>query len=281
MAQLKVMFGKKVERTVALDTPELTIGRAAGNNLVLDSEVISRDHARILWDGQQHVIEDRLSTTGVLINEQQTTRAALRPGDRIAIGKYTLMYESAGSPSADAPAQPEDAGSAAFWQQGLAESGQGPSMVTGSSIPDKSGAVQSASDLMAAHAGADPNDDFKGTMVVTGDQMKKVRQTLMVAQSPHLKVKVGGDFERVPLDQGPATVGYHDDATFRLPGSKWLGKRQFLIDQADDKFYLTVTSWWAKVRINGTRVSGRRALDEGSTIEAGDLRFKFSGGGEL
>lgn len=280
MAQLKVMVGKKVERTVSLDTPELTIGRAVGNNLVLDSEVISRVHAAIRWDGRQHVIEDRLSTTGVFINDEQSTRGALRPGDRIAIGKYTLVYESSGSAAADAPAQPKDAGSAAFWQQGLVESGQGPSMVTGSSIPEKSGALQSASNLQASMEG-DTNEDFKGTMVVTGDQMKKVRQTLMVAQSPHLKVKVGDDFERVPLDQGPATVGYHDDATFRLPGSRWLGKRQFLIDQRDDKYYLTVTSFWAKVTINGKRVSGQRPLDEGATIGAGELKFRFSGGGEL
>jgi len=300
MTQLIVMLGKKTERTVLLDTPKLTIGRAADSNLVLESEVISRVHAQVVWNGQQHVIEDLLSTSGVYVNGERTTRHALAVGDQIALGKFTLVYQ-AGSAEEAVPASslggktdaaPDAApaggggdatstGSALFWQQGLAEqSSPGPSMTTGSHAPEpRDEAAVSASHLQATR-GPDTDDDFKGTMMVTGDELQKVRATLLTSQGPHLRVRVEGDFQRLPVGEDPIVVGYHGAATFRLPGSKWLGKEQFRVSFSDDVTYLTTLSFWARVVVDGRRVRGRVVIQPGATIQAGGLKFQYLDGDE-
>ncbi len=279
MAQLKVMLGKKLERSILLDTPRLTIGRAADANLVLESEIISRVHAQVTWDGEQHRIEDLLSKTGVLVNDERTTNQALRDGDQIAIGKYTLVYDTTASTEGATPSSQLDASSEQFWKEGLAASGHGPVMTSGSHKPAAAASV-SASHLQAVRA-PDTDDDFKGTMMVTGDEMQKVRATLLTSQGPHLKVRVEGSFERIPVGGDPVTIGYFDGATFRLPGSKWLGKEQCRVDTRDDVVYLTTLSFWSKVAVDGRRVKGRVELRPGATIAVGPVKFHYSDGGEL
>lgn len=69
------------------------IGRAPNNNLVLDGDSISRNHAEVLYSGAGHFrIADLGSLNGVFVNKKKIKEASLKSGDRIDIGDYTLYF---------------------------------------------------------------------------------------------------------------------------------------------------------------------------------------------
>ncbi len=58
------------------DAAPIRIGRAAGNDLVLDAAHVSSEHARIAWSGDRFVLQDLRSTNGTVL---------VRRGDRIRL----------------------------------------------------------------------------------------------------------------------------------------------------------------------------------------------------
>jgi phosphoserine phosphatase RsbU/P len=79
-----------------LDRPVTTIGRSSMNDLPISDKMLSRQHARILRDGNGGLsIEDMGSRNGTFVNgERLTTLLPLKSGDRITVGGVTLKVES-------------------------------------------------------------------------------------------------------------------------------------------------------------------------------------------
>ena len=78
-----------------LDSSAVTLGRAAENDLVLDSdEFASVQHARIEPRRDGVWLEDLESTNGTFVNGMKLTRPQkLTPGDVIRVGETDLRYE--------------------------------------------------------------------------------------------------------------------------------------------------------------------------------------------
>ncbi len=78
-----------------LSKPVVTVGRGAGNDLVLPDTSVSRLHAVIKCDSDgTSFIADRGSTNGVIINgERIEGERQLRHRDRARLGSYELCYE--------------------------------------------------------------------------------------------------------------------------------------------------------------------------------------------
>ncbi len=72
---------------------ELTIGRNAGNTVVLAHPQVSGYHARLTQEGGAYRITDQHSTNHVYVNNQRTADQLLKLGDQIRIGPYRLIYE--------------------------------------------------------------------------------------------------------------------------------------------------------------------------------------------
>jgi|WetSurSiteA1Bulk_404760.scaffolds.fasta_scaffold24142_1 adenylate cyclase len=77
---------------------EILIGRNDPNREVfndvnLADSTVSRRHARIFLEGDAYCIEDLGSANGTAVNEQAVGKAKLVNGDRIVIGKNTLLFE--------------------------------------------------------------------------------------------------------------------------------------------------------------------------------------------
>src|SRR5215831_10273122 len=73
-------------RVVPIDKGTFDIGRHAQSHLHLDARDISRDHARIVRDGDRFVLRDRGSTHGTYVNGERVTERTLDHGDRIQLG---------------------------------------------------------------------------------------------------------------------------------------------------------------------------------------------------
>ena len=81
----------KVARDLA---PPVTIGRDPDNALFLDDDRLSRFHVRIEAHGRQLLLRDLNSTNGTRVNGEVVVVRVLRPGDRIDLGRSSLICGS-------------------------------------------------------------------------------------------------------------------------------------------------------------------------------------------
>ena len=75
-----------------LGDEDVTIGREAGNPVVIGSEQASRRHARIFVSGGAHVLVDLESTNGTFLNSKQVKEQTLRHGDVVRVATTVLKY---------------------------------------------------------------------------------------------------------------------------------------------------------------------------------------------
>lgn len=102
---LQFLSGKKEGvRFVLPVVGEIILGRAAEATLVLDEDMVSRRHARILMGSPAPTIEDLGSTNGTFVNGEKVARSRIMEGDRILIGTSILKVVAADplKPSSDA-----------------------------------------------------------------------------------------------------------------------------------------------------------------------------------
>jgi len=98
MAKLSLKLNGAVLKEIALSRPQITIGRAPDNDLVLNSSEVSGHHARIIQDGQSWIIEDLRSTNGTFLQGWKMIQHKFKHGDTTRIGKYVLLYEDQAMP---------------------------------------------------------------------------------------------------------------------------------------------------------------------------------------
>ncbi len=67
--QLILLNGQLAGRRVLLDKPVTSIGRSEDNDLVLESDSVSRLHARIVFEDNRFVLEDLNSRHGIRVND--------------------------------------------------------------------------------------------------------------------------------------------------------------------------------------------------------------------
>lgn len=85
-----VIKGLEEGVTQTFDEDRITIGRRPGNQVVLEADNISRQHAAIERREGQYYVHDLGSANGVFLNEQRTELAALNEGDCVRIGNFTF-----------------------------------------------------------------------------------------------------------------------------------------------------------------------------------------------
>ncbi len=76
----------------ALGEDDVTLGRDAGNTVVVASDQASRKHARIFVSGGAHVLVDLESTNGTFLNSKLAKEQTLRHGDVIRIASTVVKY---------------------------------------------------------------------------------------------------------------------------------------------------------------------------------------------
>ena len=90
---LRVLQGPMLDRRFALRRGRTRIGSIADNDVVIDSEVVSRHHAEIRAGLKKIEIEDLRSTNGTLLNGVPIQVSPIQLGDRIRIGDVEMVFE--------------------------------------------------------------------------------------------------------------------------------------------------------------------------------------------
>jgi len=93
-ATLRVLKGFYAGLEVPIDRDRLVIGRGREADLTVAEPTISRQHAAIEWDGEGFTLQDLGSTNGSRVNGKRETRARLRDGDEIELGRLQLRLEA-------------------------------------------------------------------------------------------------------------------------------------------------------------------------------------------
>jgi pSer/pThr/pTyr-binding forkhead associated (FHA) protein len=92
--RLRIAAGPDQGRDYPIGYGVTTIGRAADNDLVLDSNNVSRHHARIEHSPGQLRVIDLKSTNGTSVNGTRVSEQVVRPGDQITFGTSTVRVVS-------------------------------------------------------------------------------------------------------------------------------------------------------------------------------------------
>lgn len=94
MARLIISSPAGKRGILELTRPVISVGRGAANDLVLNDPSVSRLHAVLRVESGAVLVADRGSTNGVQVNGATIAEdTALRDGDRIRIGVYTMKFE--------------------------------------------------------------------------------------------------------------------------------------------------------------------------------------------
>ncbi len=83
--------GKEIKRFV-LDKNTTRIGRTQDNDIIIDNLAVSRLHSTIEVIKGQYYLKDCDSLNGTMLNGKRIGRAKLAQGDKITIGKHTLVF---------------------------------------------------------------------------------------------------------------------------------------------------------------------------------------------
>jgi Mg-chelatase subunit ChlD len=90
---LRVVHGPLAEERFPLRRGRTRIGSLGDNDVVIETEVVSRHHAEIHAGRNKIEIEDLRSTNGTLVNGVSVESSPLQPGDRIRIGDVEMVFE--------------------------------------------------------------------------------------------------------------------------------------------------------------------------------------------
>ena len=92
MAELQLLVDDVVVKTFILDDAVITIGRSQDNDIIIDEDSVSSEHARIEMIPNEFMddlidifIEDLGSTNGTFVNDEKVQRKQLQNSDYIKI----------------------------------------------------------------------------------------------------------------------------------------------------------------------------------------------------
>ncbi len=83
---------KRGSERFTLDGDTYVLGRGDKATLLLDSEEVSRAHARLTRLDGEYTVEDLGSRNGILLNGLRVHAAVLRDGDEVQLGDVVLTY---------------------------------------------------------------------------------------------------------------------------------------------------------------------------------------------
>ena len=90
MLTILLKFNDKILKTIEFDKNEITMGRNAENDIVIENLAVSKLHARIVKQDEAYYIEDLNSTNGTYLNKIRITKKDLKNNDIIIVGKHSL-----------------------------------------------------------------------------------------------------------------------------------------------------------------------------------------------
>ena len=94
-AFLLIKSGPRAGQSIPLNPGVTSIGRGSENDLVVDDPAVSRQHATIVFQEGQYVVEDAGSSNGTMVEGSPTARTVLSSGSALRLGETELVFMQA------------------------------------------------------------------------------------------------------------------------------------------------------------------------------------------
>ncbi|MCF7958628.1 MAG: FHA domain-containing protein [Phycisphaerae bacterium] len=99
MAVVLVYFNKNNhQKTIPVGTGTLIIGRRPDCDIQVPDVLVSRQHCRVVHNGQALFIQDLGTPNGTYVNEERVDKVELNPGDVIKVGPIQFVVQVDGQP---------------------------------------------------------------------------------------------------------------------------------------------------------------------------------------
>jgi hypothetical protein len=97
---LEILDGERAGEVVSLGRERFTLGRRPGNDIVVNDEKASGNHAEVVHEGDAWVLRDLQSRNGTFLDGRKVTEVSLSPGDTFHIGLTKVRFRRASDPPA-------------------------------------------------------------------------------------------------------------------------------------------------------------------------------------
>ena len=255
MAKLILKYEAAILKEVDVGTQPVSIGRAPDNDLHVDNLAVSSHHARIFNDSGKLVVEDMNSLNGTFVNSQRVTRATLKPGDVVSVGKHSIEVRGEADPVATTPGP-------------AAPSKPAPPKLQETMVLDTKKRRELLAAAMASGGAAAGAEGTQQAAPAAPPRARIAWLTVMEGST---------DQNEYPLSAKLTVIGKSPMATVKMRG--WFApKVAAQINKKDDGFYIGTGD---KVpRVNGVPITGPQKLNEGDVIELehflGKVKLSFA-----
>ncbi|GIZ53208.1 FHA domain-containing protein [Noviherbaspirillum aridicola] len=106
MGKITLLLQGSPPREIPLDKPRISIGRRSRNDIRIDDQAVSGEHAILLRVGDDAVLEDLDSTNGTRVNGQPVKKHFLQDGDVVEVASHRFVYHASPLEPALPPAVP-------------------------------------------------------------------------------------------------------------------------------------------------------------------------------
>jgi pSer/pThr/pTyr-binding forkhead associated (FHA) protein len=248
MAKFSVFYEGKPLNTYMIDEPVFTIGRLPENTISIPNMGVSRRHVRIEEDYDRKLILcDLNSLNGTTVNGKRVKKVPLHSGDKIVIGKFTIIYEevSPGTEAAPGP-QPE-------------------------ALPEPAGPVPQSAPFHQAPADRPPFVP-EASEPPRQTQRNPVVQEFSVEGSGPMLIETAKHIT-YPLDKPYMTIGSGESDDVLVTGFM-VGEQQAFIEQTAEGWKIGTGKLMNKMKINGRAIKSH-VLRHKDRIDIGSNSFRY------
>jgi pSer/pThr/pTyr-binding forkhead associated (FHA) protein len=263
MVKFMVFHEGKPLNTYVLDEPVITIGRLPENTISIASMGVSRRHLRIEEDyDRKYILTDLNSLNGSTVNGKRVKKVPLHSGDKITIGKFTIIYEEI-SPGADATADAGTTGVPTAEQGGAAPSVQqmppaqpdkrsdtDKPKETAAPVPAEEMAAQGRTQKVPAATDADDDDGEKTPM--------------LIETAKHISYV---------LDKQYMTLGSGDSDDIPVTGFM-ISEQQAYLELTEEGWRIGTNKMMGKLKVNGRAIK-TGLLRHKDRIDIGSTSFRY------
>ncbi|MBN2035289.1 MAG: FHA domain-containing protein [Chitinispirillaceae bacterium] len=257
MAKFMVFYEGKPLNTYIIDEPVITIGRLPENTISIANMGVSRRHLRIEEDyDRKFVLTDLNSLNGTSVNGKRVKKVPLHSGDKITIGKFTIVYEEI-APGVEVPSDYGSSGS-----------------VTAPQPAQESAPVEKKSDTKsykkAREARSEPVDEVlpprhqTQKMPLPGDGEGGEKTPILIDTAKHLSFII---------DKPYMTIGSGDSDDIPVAGF-FISEQQAYIELTDEGYRISSHKMMAKIRVNGRSIKSQ-ILRHKDRIDIGSTSFRY------
>ena len=262
MAKIILKFEQSVLKEVPLSQGVVTIGRLPDNVIHIDNLAVSGHHAKIYWDGEKFVIEDNNSLNGTYVNKHRVSKAELKDGDEVLVGKHTLSFKDEWHEGAPGPAAAEHKPTVPQMQATMVLDTKKAKEMLAMAAAARTGTPPPAPATHDAPAAAPPPPVHVEPLAPPKERIGMF--TVLDGKTDAPSYVLGK----------MCVIGKSDMASIRLKGF-FAPNMAALINKREGKYFIAASEAKIKVRINGQEIAGQKELHEGDVVEVAGIKLNF------